>query len=343
MRSTRFVLLLGLAVASCSGCERTPQGAVAGTSRPAIKAPTEEQPTRKSPQPAPPKQLQAEPGEFTTVAAPKREPCDLNLVSLTVGVAPALDGRTDDEAWSSAAEVSTLDRSSQREIRIKSVHTADELFLLVTVPDAAPSESHKTWVWDPQEGIYKQGQDREDALVFKWSMSGNDANLSLFTNPQPHNADIWFWKACRTNPAGYADDKQQMLSTTPDKRSRHLQLANGRVLYLVRSGDEGSSAYDERLVYDYMGDTVRRFLSRQPEGSRGDVRAKGGWRDGHWTIEFARKLNTGHADDLAFERGRSYLFGISCYEMSFDDPAPEWTQPLYRTGDVYDRILLTIR
>ena len=343
MRLTLFTLLVGFAVAFCSGCERTPQGAAADTNRPTAKAPTPEQLIKEQPRepevPAP----QPQPGEFTTLASPKREPCELNLVSITVEATPTIDGSADDEAWLSASEITTLDRSSQREIRLKSVHTAEEIFLLVTMPDAAPSESHKTWVWDPNERIYKQAEDREDTFVFKWSMSGNDAQLSLFTNPRPHEADVWFWKACRTNPAGYADDKRQGLSATPDKRSRQIDAADGSVLYLLRSGDEGQSAYDEELVFEYRGATVRRFLARQPQGSRADVRAKGRWSDGNWTIELARQLNTGHDDDVVFENGGSYLFGISCYEISYDEPAPEWTQPLYRTGDVFDRILLTIR
>ena len=81
---------------------------------------------------------------------------------------------------------------------------------------------------------------------------------------------------------------------------------------------------------------------RQPTGSRADVRAKGVWSNGQWTIEFARKLNTGHDDDVAFTPGDIYLFGVACYAMAYDTPHDAWSQPLYRTGDIFDRLLFTM-
>ena len=41
------------------------------------------------------------------------------------------------------------------------------------------------------------GCDREDVLGVKWSMDGPDGPLALSPH-EPHRADIWFWKACRT-------------------------------------------------------------------------------------------------------------------------------------------------
>jgi hypothetical protein len=55
-----------------------------------------------------------------------------------------------------------------------------------------------------------------------------------------------------------------------------------------------------------------------------------------------RKLNTGHDDDVVFRRGGVHLFGVSCYAMAYDTPHQEWSQPLYRTGDVFDRLLLRL-
>ncbi len=280
--------------------------------------------------------------EFTALVSPRRDPQDIELFSQKVDTAPEIDGHDRDQAWANAREITTLDRSSQQEITIKSVHTKNEIFFLVKYPDKTASEKHKYWVWDTTEEIYKQGNLREDIFVFKWSMSGNKANLSIFRNPEPHEADIWFWKACRTNPSGYADDKYQILSSKSEPDARKIRGKNGDELFLVRKGDTGKSAYKPELVFDYRGDCIPQYVSRQPKGSRADIPAKGEWKDGYWTIEFSRRLDTRHKDDLAFTVGQRYLFGVSRYEISYDPPNAEFSQPLYRTGDVFDRLWLII-
>ena len=52
------------------------------------------------------------------------------------------------------------------------------------------------------------------------------------------------------------------------------------------------------------------ILSRPPESSWTDIKAKGIWMNGVWTVEFARKLNTGHTYDVQFEVGKSSYFDM---------------------------------
>jgi hypothetical protein len=282
-----------------------------------------------------------QPGEFLTLVLPKRPPKEIELVSLPVVDVPVIDGRADDRVWDRAPVVTTLDFASQREITLRSVHTSERIFFLVTYPDGAPSETHKSWGWDATEKVYKQLPDREDMLVLKWSMVGNGVNLA-FRNPEPHRADIWFWKAHRTNPSGYADDKWQRLSLEPHRRAKVIQSPSYGSLYLMRMGDAGQSAYKDSLIFEYQGDVVPRFSPRSPQGSRADIRAKGRWHDGKWTIELARKLDTGHDDDIVFVPGGRYLFAVSCYEMAHSKVNPTWAQPLYRSGDAFDRLFLNV-
>ena len=113
-------------------------------------------------------------------------------------------------------------------------------------------------------------------------------------------------------------------------------------MYLLRGGDSGKSAYQEKIALDYQGPFTPRFSNRRPVGSRADIQARGCWREGVWTVELARKLDTGHDDDVAFTVGGEYLFTVSCYEMFGDVVRAEWSQPLYSTGDGFDRIVLEI-
>jgi hypothetical protein len=282
-----------------------------------------------------------QPGHPSSLVPPKRESRETTLTSARVNDAPVIDGRAGESFWNTAPAITTLDYSSQRPITIRSVHTAGEIFFLVTFPAETPSETHKTWVWDAKEEIYREGPDREDVFVFKWSMSGNSVDLRL-RDAEPHRGDIWFWKAVRTNPSGYADDKWQSVSATPGPDSRKISSPSPGQLHFLRQGDTGKPAWDEKFFFEYQGATLTKYAASQPDGSRADVRAKGVWSNKQWTIEFGRKLNTGHDDDVVFKPGAAHLFGVACHAMAYDTPHEKWSQPLYRTGDVFDRLLLTL-
>ena len=332
MIATR-VLLAPLALAAgllVVGCERP----AADAARAAPRAePRAERPTIPEPRP--------QPGEFERFVEPERDPVELQLTSVRVEETPEIDGDPGDNVWSRARTITTFDYSSQRAIVLRSVHTDRELFLLASYRDDAPSETHKTWQWDETEAVYKQMLDREDMLVLKWSLTGNDAHLA-FRDAEPHRADVWFWKAHRTNPTGFADDKLQLLSVEPSRRAKPVSSPRFGELYLQRLGDAGRPAYEERFFFESRGRFAAKYYPQIPEGSRGDIRAKGVWSQGHWTIELARLFDTGHDDDVRFEPGGSYLFAAACYEMAAGKVQSEFHQPLYRTGDAYDRLILRI-
>ena len=332
-----LLLLLGLlAVAGCdngwSDSHGGPRTSTPGTPR------GEGTIAHEISEPAPTSLAQS--ARFLTYVPPKRAPQEMTLVSVPVMDAPVIDGRANEAFWTTAPAITTLDYSSQRPITIRSVFTAQEIFFLVTFPETTPSETHKTWTWDPKEEVYREGPDREDVFIFKWSMSGNDVDLRL-RDPEPHRGDIWFWKARRTNPAGFADDKWQSVSLTPGPSSRKIPSSRGS-LHFQRWGDSGKPAWEEKFFFDYQGDRLSKYIPVQPEGSRADVRAKGVWSNKQWTIEVGRKLNTGHDDDVVFRPGALHLFGVSCYAMAYDTPHESWSQPLYRTGDVFDRLFLSL-
>ncbi len=293
--------------------------------------------TRVIPLPAPHRQA----GEFLDFAPPQRAPKQLELVSLSVTERPQVDGYAKEPIWELAPAVTTQDAASQRQITLKSVHTADEIFFLVTFPDQAASETHQSWGWDASVKAYKPMKDREDTFVFKWSMVGNQVHIA-FQNAEPHRADIWQWKALRTNPMGYADDKIHLLLPEPHQQATLVESPNHGFLFLRRLADAGQGAYQERPVKSYIADYLPRFYSHQPEGSRADIRAKGVWHSNAWTLEFGRKMHTGNADDIQFDPGEIYLFAVSCYEMGYGKLQPHLTQPLYHSGDAFDRLLLKV-
>lgn len=252
---------------------------------------------------------------------------------------PLIDGVVDEKIWGDAPEVVVRDDIAGIDVRLRALYTGSYIFFLASFPDQDESRLHKPWVWNEAREMYEVGRQREDGFIFKWSLSGNDATLSLRA-ARPHQADIWFWKANRTDPGGFADDKYQILGSERCRRCKKISCAEGGDLYLQRIGDKGSAAYRIVVPTDDEGEIVSQFDSNPPSKSRADIRAKGKWRDGMWTVEFSRALDTGNDDDIAFKPANEYLFGISRYEIAGRDPDPEITQPLYGAGDVGESLVL---
>ena len=263
-----------------------------------------------------------------------------NIVAVMVDDAPMVDGRADDSVWSLAKAVTIADSIAAIEVTLKAVYADDAIFFLVSFPDATENREHKTMLWDAQEQMYRMGPKREDMFVVKWSMEPQPVVDLSISADRPYRADIWFWKAYRTDHAGYADDKSHTYSITPIPQSKKVFSKGGKVFYLFRPGDEGAPAYHPRVYERYVGDSVPRYAQVQPAGSRADVRASGRWQDGVWTIEFGRKLVTGHADDVQLKPSKRYLLGISRFEIAGRDRDPDVEQPDYGMGDVTEILTL---
>ncbi len=261
------------------------------------------------------------------------------VISTKVDNPPIVDGNWRDPAWTRTTELVTHDKIANLDIAVKSVYTHDTVFFMVRFSDPDESRLHKPWVWNPADEMYDQGYEREDCFVIKWALEEANTDLSVHAD-SPYTADVWFWKAHRTDPTGYADDKIQRYSTAILPKSKKLQSKNGTPMYLQRKGDHGDSAYRSKLVVEHAGDKIPQFEYRKPSGSRADIKAKGRWDNSAWCVEFSRPLLTGHSDDIQFDTSKSYFFGVSRYEIAGREPDPKLSQPLYGSGDVSEKLYL---
>lgn len=264
---------------------------------------------------------------------------DQTIVAKKIDVSPVIDGDAGDSVWDKSKFITTYDNIANLDISLKAVYNDEKIFFLVIYLDKDESSTHKSWRWNKALGTYAMNNDVEDVFVFKWPLSEDTVDLSIFGD-NPYSADVWFWKACRTNPVGYADDKIQFLSSIKIEESKKLKSKSGKNMYLVRKGDKGTSSYKSELSGEYKGDKTPRFTNRTPTGSRADIKSKGKWNDGKWTIEFSRLLKTGNDDDVQFDITKSYHFGVSRYEIAGRKVNNNLTQPLYGSGDVGERITL---
>ena len=254
---------------------------------------------------------------------------------------PRIDGRASDTVWAKAEGIITHDNVADIDIILKAAYTDKKIFFLVVFPDENKSIWHKSWVWNKDMEVYRIGKDREDTFIFKWNMLAERVDLSVYSCDS-YVADIWFWKANRTNPSGYADDKIQKLSESSENdKSKKIICSSGHTMFLSREGDKGESAYKETLPTDYTTSIVEKYMPNVPTESRADIKAKGIWSMNTWTIEFSRFLKTGNEDDIQFNIGEISQFGVSRHEIAGREPDHTAEQFLYGTGDVSEDILLT--
>ncbi len=52
------------------------------------------------------------------------------------------------------------------------------------------------------------------------------------------------------------------------------------------------------------------------KGSFGDIKTKGVWKDGKWTVMLSRKLDTGNDDDVQYNTRKKYPFAVSVFDNS---------------------------
>nr|CRH06881.1 protein of unknown function [Include Cytochrome c-552/DMSO reductase-like, haem-binding domain] [Candidatus Magnetococcus massalia] len=244
-----------------------------------------------------------------------------------------LDGKPLEASWQKSLPVIIHDPIANIDISLRAQHDGERLYLLASFADPQPNRAHKTLYWQKQERRYLPGPEREDVFVVKWNMDPLPTNLSI-RGGDPHVADIWYWKAHRTDHAGFADDKRHIYAARPMPKAKPVLSLSGRTYYLQRPADRGRAAYQTTAFATKREDRELMYELQPPLGSRADVQAKGYWHNGQWQVEFARKLNTGHSDDLQMQQGGRYSFGISRYEVAAKKINPELQQPLYGAGDI---------
>jgi hypothetical protein len=253
---------------------------------------------------------------------------------IAVSTPPVIDGAIHDAAWQQVKPVAIRDTVANVDILLRAVTVGDMIYFAVVYPDQAQNSFQRPWIWDDKLKAYDEGPYREDTFVFKWNMEKKDVDLSAFSDDS-YRSDIWYWKANRSNPAGYADDKIDTLSDSPAAKATEVISHSGKKRYLLRLGDEGREAMKELPKPTlFTKKLVDRYPPQQPTGSRADVRAKGVWNSGFWIIEFSRKLQTGENDDLQFSRkGGPYLFGVSIFSL-YGNKIDKAQPNLYGMGEV---------
>jgi hypothetical protein len=191
----------------------------------------------------------------------------------------------------------------------------DHVYFFFRWPDETKDEIHKPVIWNTETKKYQRGAQREDRLAIQFQISGNYS--TDWTSGNEYTADMWHWKASRSNPLGLAHDKKTIISREKMLRSYKLPTHTGKSVYLSRPSDQGDKLYKSKRYSKKQQDLMLTYiLTNNPTGSSTDVKAKGIWKDGYWNLELKRAVNTEHNDDVVFVSGQSISGGIAIFNHS---------------------------
>ncbi len=213
--------------------------------------------------------------------------------------------------------------NATNEVKLKALYTDDMIYFRAKWADSSQDDQHKPFKWEgsKEDGEYLAGKEREDRLAMQFPISGDfNSNMLAELNSV---VDMWQWKAARTNAAGVIHDKHHVRSNAPltGKFSTHYS-ADGKEVYVARKSDGGKSPYKSNKIdpFEYQGDTVVQYTPYVPDvADAADVKAKGAWKDGFWTVEIARKLDTGnHESDTVFDPAKKTQTAIAVFDSAGD-------------------------
>ena len=236
-------------------------------------------------------------------------------------------------------------------VDIRAFYTDEELFLRLSWEDATPDRSMYDWEYNGER--WQNTGRLEDGFGLLWDAKGqyNDFSCSYACHIQDfgvskanfhasnkmrmvkENAwlDLWNWKAARTAPLGFADDRyldfEGMHGDTPGElftENSMFRLSGNGDLKPFSDGD--APVYDaERLPADEgfrpPGTLAPGYLVKSPVAGRADVLAVSKHEGGHWIVILRRALRTGDPRDVVFVPGDEFgvAFGMALMDHSLYD------------------------
>jgi hypothetical protein len=194
----------------------------------------------------------------------------------------------------------------------------------------------------------------EDKLAMAWSISSaafeqrgclsacHTGEGKPYGNKYTQNAgellDLWHWKSVRTGSVGqfdnqYVDNTRYDKEKAPEAGRKSDPKTGGGYADNVSDdkkgpkwalpGNKPAPPYwivdSEKEPFDdgkyKAGDEVPGIVVAPFTGERGNISAKGAWKDGVWTLVYSRKLTTGSQFDVQFgDPKKEYAFGVAVFD-----------------------------
>jgi len=152
-----------------------------------------------------------------------------------------------------------------------------------------------------------------DLWHLKWVRTGHlgqvDDGYLDHTRFDPEKAKSAGRKTDPKTGGGYEDVK--LVNGKPEFMNKSAKPANKGGTYWLDAADK--VAFDDAKFKE--GDEVASIITEPFAGDRGDVKFKGKWVKGKWTMEIQRKLVTGSQFDVQFDDlKKTYGFGVAMFD-----------------------------
>lgn len=218
-------------------------------------------------------------------------------------------------------------------VDMRAFYTDDDLYLRLSWEDATRDQQMRDWLFDGERWINTGAM--EDGFGLLWDARGAFPRFSCSyachisdfgVNRSSFHAtnrmqladetgwlDLWNWKAGRTAPFGFADDRyldhRGMQGDTDGELFREnsrASLAGDPHLKPFSDGDQPIYDAERRPAgegYRPPGTLAPGYLVERPRGGRADLVALSRHQGGRWVVVLKRALATGDPRDVVFVPG----------------------------------------
>jgi len=267
-------------------------------------------------------------------------PISAQTLTVTQGN-PTLDGVVSPGEYTSTPLVTTLG------VTLNAMADGQFLYVSAEWDDPTTTENVYKKQWSFDGSVWDQSGD-EDRIGFVWDMGLNGSDgascLTMCHSPLMHTnvgiVDVWHWKAARSNPMGFVDDKYWdiddrhsdsgtsayqdnadngsgfptfMATNDPGANIDFLTVdANALTAFdpygalIPAHTVEVAVAFDQGVTFT-TGDVIPGYVLRIPDGDRASVMSAGKYDNGVWTVEF-KKPFAGSNHDFEVVPGSSVEF-----------------------------------
>lgn len=242
---------------------------------------------------------------------------------------------------------------SEVDVTMQGLRTDSEIFLKFVWADNEASMIKGTWEYDGEKWTALPGN--EDRLAILWEINRIENFATKGCTVACHNeaaeagdwyyaadsgkGDLWHWKSYRTDPLNFADDGSLSAGTDDSPSGRGKDEGSGGDSRNRNEAHDGPShmpnpdaeqtlpgflltaeAVEIDVSLDWEpGTRIPQRMLSEPSGDRGDITADAKYENGQWTLILSRKLDTGSADDIQLQTGRTYTIGVAVFDDSGDE------------------------
>lgn len=247
-----------------------------------------------------------------------------DLLAKKVETPPRIDGVADDKSWRQARAVTVSvagPKTKTGQVTLRALHDGRFFYLLAEWEDVSRDTLFRPWIWDPAKKTYHQNEQADDAFAVNFYIDKFPSS-SCMLNGEEFEADLWMWRAFWSEISGLAYDRIIKASHTRIPKSNPYPIEEGDgQIWIREEADAGKGAWRFFVpVGSFEGAVLPSYHQQNPEGSLGDVKARGAWNSrngsGVWTVEMSRLLNTQNSDDIVLEPGKEIAIAIATYDKA---------------------------